>query len=131
MSAKRDAISNASPAQSISPQAVAADLTGTGVEVRGFEEVGIEINAGVCTDGDYTILVEESDDNSTYTTVAAGDIDGTGPTIAAANDDQIFKLGYMGNSRYIRTSVVEGTDGSTGVVIAVTIQRRRPHNAPV
>lgn len=130
MSAKRDALANVSPAATILPQAIAANVSGTGVEVRGFEEVEIQAIVGVCTDGDYTLDIEESSDNSNWSNVAAADLDGSGPTIAAANDDQIFRIGYMGSARYIRVNVVEGTNGTTGVVMSVVIERRRPHHAP-
>ncbi len=132
MSAKRDALANVSPGFCILPQAIAADVDGTGVEVRGFEEVEVQIAVGLYTDGTFTLLVEESADDVTYTTVAAGDLDGSVPVLSASTDNQIHRVGYMGSSRYVRLTVAEPTSPNpTGVVLACTIERRRPHNAPV
>lgn len=132
MSAKRDALANSSPAQTIRPQALAADVTGETVEVRGFEEVEIELDVGLYTDGSFTFTAQESADGSAWTNVAAADLDGSFPTLSASNDNQLHRLGYIGGARYLRVNVAEPTSPDpTGVVASVTIQRRRPHHAPV
>lgn len=132
MSAKRDALANVGPVQSIAPQAITADVNGTSAEVRGFEEVEIILDVGLFTDGAATIVIEESSDDSTFTTVAAADLDGSVPTLSAANDNQLHRIGYMGSAPYLRVTVTEATSPApTGVVMSALIHRRRPHHAPV
>ena len=131
MSAKRDALANVSPAQTIRPQALTADVTGETVEVRGYEEVEIVLDVGLYTDGTFTFTAQESADGSSWSNVAAADLDGTFPTLSASNDNQVHRLGYMGGSRYIRVNVAEPTSPDpTGVVASVVVNRRRPHVAP-
>lgn len=132
MSAKRDALANVGPVQSLKPQAITADVNGTSAEVRGFEEVEVILDIGLFTDGAAALVIEESDDDSTFTAVAAADLDGSVPTLSAANDNQLHRVGYMGSARYLRVSATEATSPApTGVVLAALIHRRRPHNAPV
>ena len=132
MSVKRDALANVSPAQTIRPQALAADVTGETVEVRGFEEVEIILDVGLYTDGSFTFTAQESADGSVWTDVAAADLDGSFPTLSASNDNQQHRLGYTGSERYIRVNVAEPTSPDpTGVVASVIVHRRRPHVAPV
>lgn len=133
MSAKRDALANVSPAQSIRPQAVAATVVGEWVEVRGYEEVEILLDVGLYTDGTFTWRVEHSSDGSSDDgDVAASYLDGTFPTLSAANDNQLHRLGYQGDHNYIRVVAVEETSPNpTGCVLSATVQRRRPQHAPV
>ena len=130
MSAKRDALANVSPAQTLRPAQRTANATGLGVEVLGFEEVEFCLDLGTFTDGTFAFDPEESDDNSTFTNIAAADLDGSFPVPSAANDEQIHRVGYKGAKRYVRVNLTaSGT--TTGAAMALVVQRRRPHFAPV
>jgi hypothetical protein len=62
-----------------------------------------------------TPLIEESDDNSTYTTVAAADlIGGAPPVFDSTYANSVVKRGYRGTKRYVRArySAVSGTSPS-------------------
>lgn len=104
--------------------AATADFNGTAVDTLGFE--GVEVFVYMAASGDtlsgsvYTTLeLEESNDNTTFTDVAEvdmiGAIDGTTTGAFAviddpAEDDALFRVGYVGNKRYVRVVVnVTGT----------------------
>jgi hypothetical protein len=80
------------------------------------------VNAGTVTDGTHAIEVQESDDNTTFTAVAASDLLGSLPDLTASNDAQVHEVGYIGHKRYLRVvSTVSGatTGGVYGVVVQV------------
>ena len=85
---------------------------GTGIDVSDYEAVTFGFQAHTLTDGTYTPLIRESDDNSTYTDVDDADLTVTEASIAfaATDDNTVKKIGYTGNKKYVRASVV-----STGV----------------
>lgn len=66
-----------------------------------------------------TLLIEESSDNATYTSVAAGDlIGGLAPTaVDATYANTIVKRGYRGTLRYVRArvSAMTGTTPSYAI----------------
>lgn len=117
--------------QSIVPEAgIAGDEDGTGSDLQGFEAALVEINAGEITDGTHTVVVEESDTlGSGYTAVADADLVGdTEPAMTSANDEQIWRIAYIGEKRFIRgtTNVAGATTGGTyGISV---IKTRARHN---
>ncbi|MBU1701451.1 MAG: hypothetical protein KJ970_13215 [Candidatus Eisenbacteria bacterium] len=129
---KRDLYSNLSPAESLAPALLAASANGTGVDIRGFDSALVVFHIGNWTDGTHTFSIEESDDDSTYTAVNSAYLQGTAPTVTSdANDDQIYKVGYVGDKRYIRAVQTITGSPSTGLVSGVTVLRGHPATAPV
>lgn len=76
-----------------------------------------------------TLLVEESVDNSTYTSVAAADlIGGLAPTaVDATFANTVVKRGYRGTQRYVRmrVSAMTGTTPSYTVGISAVLSHVR------
>lgn len=114
-----------------------ATVNGTGVDrtdpvggVDSFTSALFLIVTGVVTDGTWTCAVQESDDNSSFSVVAAEEIQGTVPVIAAANDNTHYEIGYMGNKRYLRVSVVS-TGSTTGAIIGGYVILGDPGSKPV
>ena len=71
--------------------------------------------------------VEESDDNSNFSVVAAGDLEGTLFNMAA---NSIQRIGYKGSKRYIRAVLTLG--GTTPAINAsALVVRGIPRIAPV
>lgn len=128
----RDLKNNLKPVQSLAPAARTASANGAGVDLRGFDAAMIVIDVGAWTDGAHQFAVEESADNATWTAVAAADLDGAAPNVAAAGDGgQIYKIGYRGAQRYLRvTSTVTGAP-ATGAVYGASILLGMPAQAPV
>lgn len=92
---------------------------GTGVDLANRQWAVIMFQVGTVTDGTHTPKVQESDDNSTYTDVAAADQIGTLAALAS-NTPQIVQ--YKGGKRYIRP-VITTTGATTGAVAGAAVMR--------
>lgn len=124
----RDMKNNLDVVGSLAPAArVNGTANGTGVDLKGFNSCMAVFHAGAVTDGVHTPKVQESDDDSTYTDVAAADLLGT---LAAFTANTVQRIGYIGNKRYIRP-VITTTGATTGALSNATVVRGNPHVAPV
>lgn len=106
---------------------ITADQNGPGVDLLGFNgaEVIVYIAANASIDGSnyWSLELEESADDSTYTDVAEADmIDPIASTTtgqfglidSTTEDSAFFRVGYRGNLRYIRVVCnITGTPGAT------------------
>lgn len=123
----RDLKNNISEATSLAPAARTASVNGTGVDLRGFDSAVCIAQVGTITDGTHTPKLQESDDDVTYTDVAAADLIGSFANLAS-NVNQ--RVGYIGAKRYVRAvSTVAGA--TTGGVYGALIVRGHPAQAPV
>ena len=111
----------------ISPVSV-ADTTaqvGTAVDRKGFESVTYAIATGSIADADatFTVLLQESDDNSTYNDVADADLLGTEALAGFQFDDdnECRKLGYIGAKRYTKLTITPVANASAALISAVCI----------
>ncbi|MGD2159185.1 MAG: hypothetical protein PVG32_20075 [Anaerolineales bacterium] len=127
-----DIYNNVSLAESLAPAARTSSENGAGVSMQGYNGALVIIHAGNWTDGTHAFEVQESDDDVTYTAVADADLQGSEPTVSDDNtDDQIYKIGYVGDEDYIRVvQTVTGTP-ATGLVSGVAILRGFPRKSPV
>lgn len=124
---KRDMKSNIGISQTVAPGAKTSDVTGSGVDLQGFDSAMVVINPGTITDGTHTPKVQESDDDSTYSDVAAADLEGS---LAAIASNTVQRVGYKGAKRYVRLFVtVAGT--TTGGVYGSVVAKGHAHVAPV
>lgn len=121
----KDLKNNLVVVQSIAPAAAkTASVNGTGVDLQGFESALVSFEVGVITDGTHTPKVQESDDNSTYTDVAAKDLIGTLAALASSTPQSVS---YIGSKRYIRpVSTVAGAT-SGGFYVANVIKSNARH----
>lgn len=125
--AKKDFYSKGKPVVALAPKVISSNTTtaGLAIDTAGFESVTFYPMTGVLTDGDYTILIEESDvSGSGYTAVADADLLGLEANSSFTDDTddaQIGKIGYIGDKRYVKASVVSAnvTTGSLYGIIAV------------
>lgn len=117
-------------ASTIAPAAaLTATTTGTGVDLAGYRSAAAVIHIGVVTDGTFVPTLEESDDNSSYSTVAAGDLSGSFASITSAADETVQEVGYLGSKRYLRVVLTE-TVASTGALVSALIVRGDPLTKP-
>lgn len=79
--------------------------------VAEYRTVLFSISTGTITDGSHVFSVQDSDDGTTWGTPATGEVQGTAPTLAAADSNKAFDVGYSGAKRYSRLQVV--TSGAT------------------
>ena len=106
--------------------------TSSAIDLQGFKSVAIAVMSGVF-DLDGTnyieILIQESADNTTYTTVAAADLegDGTGGSphyvldAAATDANEIYTFHYKGAKRYCRSLLTEGGTVSIPMSVECTL----------
>ena len=132
---------NISPAVSLPAAVRTAAANGTGVDLQGYESATVLVDVGA--EGDtlsssvhFEVSLEESDDNSTFTDVAqASIIDGTiasggiflklDGTTGGDPDTTggIFRVGYVGNKRYIRVVLAKTGTHSNGTPIGAMVVR--------
>lgn len=122
---------------SLKPAARTATANGTAVDrVDGsnasmFQDALIVLNAGTVTDGTHTITIEDSDDNSTFATVAAGFLEGdTPPALVTTNDETVYETRYTGTKRYLRV-VTTVASATTGGVYSAEVVLSNPRRAAV
>lgn len=114
-------------------QEITTDTTtvGDAINLEGFESAMLLLQAGTLTDGTYTPLLEEADPTvengdtpGSYSAVADADLLGTeaGAAFAATDDNKVTKLGYRGDKKFIRLSIVSASTSSGGFVGATCVK---------
>jgi hypothetical protein len=126
----RDLKNNIDAALSLSPAARTATANGAGVDLQGYEAAAALVQFGTWTDGTHTPSLQESDDNSSFTTVAAADLTGAFTAVSSGGgSNTVQRVGYIGAKRYVR-GVLTVSGATTGAVSAIAIVRgvsaRRP-----
>lgn len=119
---------SAAAALTQSPAARTATANGTGVDLKGYETAIAVVQFGTWTDGTHTPSLEESDDNSSFTAVAAADMEGSFTAVSAGGgSNTVQTVGYKGRKRYIRVKLtLSGT--TTGALSNALIVRSRPRH---
>lgn len=83
----------------------------------GYDSVMLALITGTLTDTNavWSVLIEDSDDDSTYEAVADTYLNGTEDLagFTFADDDACRKIGYTGNKRYVRATI-DDTTANTG-----------------
>lgn len=122
----RDIHNELSVSNSLTPAARTATANGTGVDLSTYRAAAVVFVVGTITDGTHTPKLQESDDNSTFTDVAAANQSGTLAALATGVNQEVS---YLGTKRYIRAvSTVAGA--TTGGVYGAVVARGVPITAP-
>jgi hypothetical protein len=127
----RDLVHNLGAVLAISPAVQSATIKGNAIDLLGFESVMLVINTGaIASSGNFTVTVEESDTTTDgdFTTVAAGNLIGS-TLVNPLTADGCFKVGYIGNKRYVRP--VATKNSGTSIALGATAIKGHPHSAPV
>ncbi len=99
--------------QSLVPASRSAVVNGSGVDLRGYGSACVVLDIGAVggTTPSFTFEVQESDDNSAFTAVDAGNLQGAIAAITDAEANSVVRVGYLGTKRYIRAAItaVSGT----------------------
>lgn len=127
MSYRKDLNKELAAAQSLVPAVRTATANGTGVDLQGYGSAMVLWNVGTITDGTHTPTLQESDDNSTFTNVAAADLSGSH---AALTSSTLQEIGYLGRARYLRAVITVTGSPSTGGAYSATIVRGRARTLP-
>jgi hypothetical protein len=122
----RDMKNNTDVVSSLVPATRTASADGAGVDLQGYESAMAVFHSGALTDGTHTPKMQESDDNSTFTDVAAGDLEGT---LSALSANAVQRVGYKGSKRYVKAYVTVA--GATqGGIYSACIMRGEPNIRP-
>lgn len=108
----RDLASGLHLAPAFAPKAAVTDNTAqvsTVVDLKGYGSVMLAMITGTLSDADatFTLLIEDSNDNSTYAAVSDDYLIGTEVlgSFDFADDAECRKIGYSGPKRYVRATV--------------------------
>lgn len=108
-------------AKALNIQAITASSTvaGNSIDTKGFESLTFLYEVGARIDGTFTVLIQDSDDDSTFADVVDTFLIGTESAINTANT--IKKIGYVGKKRYVKLSFVASAVTSGATVSATAI----------
>lgn len=96
----------------------------------GMQDAVVVVLTGTITDGSHAVSLEDSDDGSTgWAAVPAAQLQGTLPTVLAANDDTVFEVGVFSTRRFLRVTVVT-TGATTGGLFGAGIMLGTPRFSP-
>jgi len=111
--------------RAISPQAARTDNTAvvsTTADLNGYDGCMLAINIGANTDTNATfaVLIEDSDNDSTYAAVADEYLNGTEALAGFQFDDdnELRKIGYTGIKRYVRATITPSGNDSGNIFLA-------------
>ena len=113
----------------LNPQTISSDTTTAGaiIDMQGYEALEFFIQSGTITTGVFTPLLQHGDDSglSDVATVPSDFVLGTIAdatfTVAAADDNAVKKIGYVGKKRYVRLSIVTTSTGN-GAIGAIAVK---------
>lgn len=123
------------------PKAAVTDNTAqvsTTCDCRGFDSIMLAMVVGTLSDADatFTLLVEDSADDSSYAAVADEYLNGTEVLGAFQFDDdgECRKIGYTGTKRYLRATVTPANNTGNlflaGMWVCGNPNRQPTHNPP-
>ena len=116
--------------------AISTNTTTNGViiDTQAYDAIEFAMQSGTLTDGAYTPLIEDGDDSGLSDAAAVVDAELTNTeasaAFAAADDNKIKSIGYLGGKRYVRLSVIS-TGVTTGGTLGATVLKGRPSHLPV
>lgn len=130
----RDLNNNLHLLRAISPVSVSDNtaLVSQVMDTRGYLGVMLAVLAGSIADADatFTLLLEESNDNSTWNAVADADLNGleTQGSFQFDDDNEPRKIGYVGIKRYLRATITPANNASAALITALWLgtPERRP-----
>ena len=132
----RDLIHELKAVRLISPTSVADNTPFVSqiIDLQGYDSIAFYILTGSLADADatFTTLLEEGDAGNLSDAAAVADIDmlsdvrGIAPEVAASfnfsNDDGVFRLGYIGNKRYVRLTITPAANAAAANIAALAIK---------
>lgn len=125
----KDLYSNVGVVAAVVPAVLTATNTSAAIDLQGFDGALVMIQTGaIAGAGDFTPkLTECATSGGTYTDVAAADLNGT--FVASLAASAVYKVGYRGNKRYIKTVLT--LNSGTSIVAGAVVIKGNPANGPV
>lgn len=127
----RDLHSKIEVRNALNSQAISTNTTTVGaiIDLQGFNSCELVAKAGAITDGAYALKVEHGDtdnladaaDVPALELLGAEENGGADVGFADTDDNAVKKVGYVGNKRYLRVSIVstETSDGGNFTGLAL------------
>lgn len=140
----RDMVNNIQVKRAISPVSVSDDTAQVSeiIDRLGYDSLTFMIAIGSIADANATfaVLLEDGDQANLSDNAAVADADmisqtpGTAPETAAAfqydDDNEVRKVGYVGNKRYVRLTITPSGNASGALLSAIAVLGN-PHSRPV
>ena len=126
----RDIAPNIGVVQAVAPAVLSATNTSDPIDLLGFDSAAVVVNTGaIVSAGDFTAKIQESDTTTSgdFADVAAAHLVGSLPATLEASS--VYKQGYIGNKRYLRTVITK--NGGTSIAAGAVIVKGHPAEAPV
>jgi hypothetical protein len=121
----RDLANNLHFMTAFAPKAAVTDGTAqvsVVLDRTGYDSVALVLVLGVLTDADavWSVLIEDSPDNSVFTAVSDENLNGTEllAGFTFADDSETRKIGYTGNQRYLRATIDDTTANTGNLFVA-------------
>lgn len=135
----RDLYHNVLVTQHLNPVNSTTTKTSTVIDLKGYNSASVIFAVGLSGDtlsGSvyWTLKLQESDNDSDYTDVAAADLLNGSATVvidAAAEDETSVVFGYKGSKRYLKGVATPTGTHSTGTPLGIVALRGTPAYAPV
>ncbi|MEQ1901871.1 MAG: hypothetical protein ABL866_14205 [Devosia sp.] len=133
----RDLANNLHTARALSPVVAGTDNTAyvsQKLDMLGYESAMLAIMIGANTDADatFTVLIEDSPDNTNFT--AVDDAYLTGTEVLASfqfdDDNETRKIGYVGTQRYLRATITPANNGAGNIYMAAVWILGNPSRKP-
>ena len=125
----RDLHNNIHVARAISPVSVADNTAQVSqiIDRQGYESLEFVIATGSVADADATfvVLVEDGDNSGLSDAASVTDANLLGTEALAGfqfdDDNEVRKIGYIGDKRYVRLTVTPVNNASAAVIAAVAV----------
>ncbi len=135
----RDLYHNVLVSQHLNPVTSLITKTSTAVDLQGYN--GASVVFAIGQSGDtlsgsvyWTLKLQHSDDDSTYTDLAAGDLNSSSLTVlvnATTLDKTAYVFGYQGAKRYLKAVATPTGTHTNGTPIGIIALRGTAAYAPV
>jgi hypothetical protein len=112
---------------------IATDTTTAGntIDTQGYGGLTFDCSVGVVTDGTYTPLIQDSDDDISYADVVDDFLIGTEADAALSASNTHTTIGYVGKKRYVKASYVSASTSSGATSCKMSAILGNPRYAPV
>ena len=124
--ATQDLRSRVTVSESLTNISRSSTANGTSVDMSGFEGAMILYTIGLVVGTAATVVLEDSDDDSAFTAVAAAkQVTNLPATISTTEDVNIYSAQYFGNRRHLRVAIT--AVGTTIIMGATVVQSYGRH----
>ena len=130
---RRDIHSSVDLVTTMVPLVYSGPSAGVGVDLKGYSAAQAVIIAGAFTAaGTFTFNLQEADEDTAlaYTNAAEDDLQGASKVPELSAGDQVVRIGYLGNKRFIRLAITHRASNPT-LQAAGVIVRGLPGLAPL